>query len=85
MCGSCGDNCVSCLLSCDAAYYSKNITSALVKFTACISGQTANFTLKKEASGFFETAVNVYQSTLRHDFHSFSIYTFHVTVSLVIK
>jgi len=42
MFGSCRDNCVSCLLSCDAAYYSKNTTNALVKLTTSISGQAEN-------------------------------------------
>jgi hypothetical protein len=42
MCGSCGDNCVLCLLSRDAAYYNKNTTNALIKLTASISGQREN-------------------------------------------
>ena len=85
MCVSCGDNCVSCLLSRNAAYYSKNTTSSLVKLTASISGQTANIYTEEEAGGFFETAVNFYQSTLRHDFYGFSIYTCHIILLLVIK
>ena len=52
MCGPCGDDCVSCLLSCDAAYYSKNTTSALVKLTASISGQIANLYTEERKKSF---------------------------------
>jgi hypothetical protein len=80
MCSSCGDKCVSCFLSCSVAHYSKNTMCTLVELTASFQGRHKIFTLKKEAGDFFETAVNIYQHTLLHDFHRFSIYICHLIV-----